>query len=334
MMQNKLQRPIFIGGTGRSGTTILKTVLQQHSDIVTIPNELRITIDPDGILDLLVALTDRWTVNRADVAIRRFDRLISTCLKEPLITQVLMGLKRRKLWPLTTGGYYGTLSCFGDDYVRSRTNILMEELISYQSKAELINTPSYRFRPTVYEAGPFEKGKLVELLQRYVNDLYNNLPVKTGASCWLDDTPHNILHAVELSQLFKDMKLIHVYRDPRDVVSSYMTKKWGGDNWEQSARRVAAIYRQWHLIRRGLSSEQFIEISLEDLSGNQKPTLQKVCDHIGIDFEDRLLDIKLDKTNSGRWQQEIPSTVLGVVNGHLSPYLSEYNFVRGRPIKA
>ena len=58
-MQDEFLKPIFIGGTGRSGTTILKKVLQQHSNIVTIPNELRIIIDPDGILDLFNALTER-----------------------------------------------------------------------------------------------------------------------------------------------------------------------------------------------------------------------------------------------------------------------------------
>ena len=121
-MQDELLKPIFIGGTGRSGTTILKKVLQQHSNIVTIPNELRIIIDPDGILDLFSALTERWSVNRADVAIHRFDSLISKCLKGPFIPRIVTRLERYKLWPLTTQGYYRILSGFGDDYVRSRTD--------------------------------------------------------------------------------------------------------------------------------------------------------------------------------------------------------------------
>ena len=43
--------PIFIGGTGRSGTTILKRVLLQHSAIVGFSGELRLLIDPGGALD-------------------------------------------------------------------------------------------------------------------------------------------------------------------------------------------------------------------------------------------------------------------------------------------
>ena len=322
-MQDELLKPIFIGGTGRSGTTILKKVLQQHSSIVTIPNELRIIIDPDGILDLFGALTERWSVNRADVATHRFDRLISNCLKEPFIPRIVGRLKRYKLWPLTTQGYYRILSGFGDDYVRSRTDMLLDELISHQSSAQMIQTPPYQLRPTVYESGPFEKEELAELLRCYLNDLYSNLPAKKGATYWLDDTPFNILHAVELAELFKDMRLIHIYRDPRDVVSSYITKSWGGDDWEQVAMRVAGIYKQWHRLRTRLSNKQYIEVSLEDLSANPKGMLQKICAHIGIDFEEKLLDVKLDKTNSGRWIKEIPSTALDTVQSHLDPFISE-----------
>ena len=323
-MQDELLKPIFIGGAGRSGTTILKKVLQQHSNIVTIPNELRIIIDPDGILDLFSALTERWSVNRADLAIHRFDSLISNCLKEPFIPRIVRRLTRYKLWPLTTQGYCRILSGFGDDYVRSRTDMLMDELISHQSSAQMIQTPPYQLRPTVYESGPFVKEDLVELLRCYINDLYCNLPGKKGATYWLDDTPLNILHAEELTVLFKDMRLIHIYRDPRDVVSSYITQSWGGDDWEQVAMRVAGIYKQWHWIRTKLSSKQFIEVSLEELSANPKRMLQNICDHIGIDFEEGLLNIKLDKTNSGRWKKEIPPTALDTVNRHLDPFLGEY----------
>jgi hypothetical protein len=322
-MKRELLKAIFIGGTGRSGTSILKTVLQQHSKIVTIPNELRIIIDPDGILDLLSALTERWSVNRADVAIDRFDRLISKCCKASFVLHIIRRLESHKNWLLTKQGYYRVLSGFGDKYVRSRTEKLMRELIFRRSKSQLIHSPSLQLRPTIYEAGPFDREELIELLQIYINDLYSNV-ANSGETCWLDDTPLNILHATELSELFKDMKLIHIYRDPLDVVSSYFTKIWGGDEWKTTARRVAGIYGQWHRVCRRLSSKQFIEISLEKLSANPKANLQRICDHIGVEFEERLLDIKLKKTNSGRWKQDIPPTVLETIRNYLDPFLSEY----------
>lgn len=324
-MKNELLKPIFIGGTGRCGTTILKKVIQQHSKIVALPSELRIIIDPDGILDLTRALTELWSTNRADAAIVRFRNLISKSCKGNLINRMARRLERKSFWPLTIQGYYGIISFFGDDYVRSRTEILMQELIYHQTNGTFIHTPPFtlKSRATTYESGPFDKDELFRIIQNYVNDLYSSVAQK-NTTCWLDDTPLNILHAIELAKLFKNMKLIHIYRDPRDVVSSYFSKIWGGDQLEMTARRVAGIYRQWQQVKTGLSSEQFIEISLEELSARPKSTLHRICDHIGLDFEEGLLDIKLDKTNSGRWKKDIPSTELETVLGQLDPFLSVY----------
>src|SRR4030067_2993000 len=68
--------PILIGGTGRSGTTILKRVLSNHSAVVALPMELRVIVDPGGALDLISALSNRWSPYNADAAIHRFRTLM------------------------------------------------------------------------------------------------------------------------------------------------------------------------------------------------------------------------------------------------------------------
>lgn len=44
--------PFFVGGTGRSGTTRLTTVLDQHPAVYALPDETRFLIDPGGLEDL------------------------------------------------------------------------------------------------------------------------------------------------------------------------------------------------------------------------------------------------------------------------------------------
>ncbi len=52
-MTKRSKPPIFIGGTGRSGTTILGRLLGSHSAVSLIPIETRFLVDGRGLLDLV-----------------------------------------------------------------------------------------------------------------------------------------------------------------------------------------------------------------------------------------------------------------------------------------
>jgi cytidylate kinase len=45
--------PIFVGGTGRSGTTIVARLLAEQPGYMLIPIELRVHAAPGGLSDLL-----------------------------------------------------------------------------------------------------------------------------------------------------------------------------------------------------------------------------------------------------------------------------------------
>jgi len=75
---------IFIGGTGRSGTGILHKALGCHEAIFALtPGEMRFLIDPDGLIDLIDALTVRYSPVQAREALFRFERLMNVYLTVP-----------------------------------------------------------------------------------------------------------------------------------------------------------------------------------------------------------------------------------------------------------
>jgi len=69
-------KSIFIGGTGSSGTTILRKIISRHSKLYAFPFETRFLIDPDGIVDLYNGLLYGWAPYMIDKKIKRFRNLI------------------------------------------------------------------------------------------------------------------------------------------------------------------------------------------------------------------------------------------------------------------
>jgi hypothetical protein len=57
-MSKSSKLPVFVGGTGRSGTTIVARVLGSHPEAHTIPIEVRFLVDPFGLCDLVLGETD------------------------------------------------------------------------------------------------------------------------------------------------------------------------------------------------------------------------------------------------------------------------------------
>lgn len=67
---------IFIGGTVRSGTTVLAKILGMHPDVFVFPGEVRFITDPDGIISLNNGLVHNWSYFQADLAMERFLKLM------------------------------------------------------------------------------------------------------------------------------------------------------------------------------------------------------------------------------------------------------------------
>jgi hypothetical protein len=69
--------PIFVAGTGRSGTSRIADVLGEHPQIHRIPMETRFLIDPGGLRDLADALTGRYDPIVGEDALRRLSDFLT-----------------------------------------------------------------------------------------------------------------------------------------------------------------------------------------------------------------------------------------------------------------
>lgn len=311
--------PVFIGGTGRSGTTVLRQILAQHSCIAAMPYELRLIVDPGGVLDLISALSERWSPYSADIAIHQFRRLLLSCASRTRCSRVLarvlssMGVTPR---PYTKMGL-GEL--IGQEYYRNRLDTLLRTITHHVTHGRWMGSPAFQVQPKIYEAGPFQRQEIAPLLAEFIHDLYRALPGKSNKTYWVEDSPYNIVYAYELWTVFPHMRFIHIYRDPLDVLASYRTTAWGGEHVEAIARRLAGILQRWFAIRECLPQESFTEIALEELAEKSRSHLTRICHFIGVEYEHALEEIPLNKVNAGRWRQDLTKAELRLIFPILEP---------------
>ena len=105
---------------------------------------------------------------------------------------------------------------------------------------------------------------------------------------WGDKTPENIFLLDLIRQLWPDVKIIHIVRDPRSTVLS-MNKSWG-----RSFVRGASLWRDAVISASTtsdiMSPELFYKLRYEDLTDNPVRELSAIAEWLDVDFDPTLLD--------------------------------------------
>jgi hypothetical protein len=120
--------------------------------------------------------------------------------------------------------------------------------------------------------GPRTYAALLDTLMRDFAD-------RNGKARWCEKTPTQ--PASWVFALFPDAQVVHIVRDPRDVVASSLEVPWTGIG----TRRIAAAWRRFTLdnVRVGLEvgPSRFLQIRYEDLARDFETTLSLVCAFLG-----------------------------------------------------
>ena len=318
--------PILIGGTGRCGTTILKKILASHSKISSIPKELRVVVDPDGVLDVINVLSYRWDPYSGDKAIHRFKMVLDSCGSTNL---VLIAFSKFCQKIGMSPPFYGSLGIgkwFGYNFYRSRSERLIKDITCHISNGWWLGSEPFQVPSKIYETGPYPHANIGKILRTFIEDLYVNLPDSKNCTHWLDDTPYNLLKARELFELFPDMKLIHIYRDPRDVIASTKAFHWGGDDIAAIAYRIASIHEQWSIIKKGLPDFVYKEVKMEDLIRDTNNQLESICSFMDLKLEPQLFKTPLNKGNIERWKNDLTKPDIEKVHLHLKSIIDKLGY--------
>lgn len=324
-------RTLFIGGTGRSGTTIFKRILQAHSDVAGIP-EYRITLDPGGLLDFYTTFKHDWTPFLYDQRLRLLkETLLKAAHSNPLAPYYRYAVKKSGLAfnrKAKLEAQYTTIGLqkYNPKY-REQVDHLIEDLTDFSYQASWTGL-EFGDHPVLRFAEPPYPKQVAARLGDFYNEVVAEICKNQQSHYFVDDNTWNTLYFDSILELLPEAKLVHIYRDPRDVVASYMQQIWAPSEPIKAARFYAGIMRQWWKKRDDLPKDSFYELSLEQLVEAPDETIKNICEFWQLPFEETLLSVDLSRSNTNRWRRDIPEDKFGRVTEILEPFIETLGYAK------
>jgi hypothetical protein len=240
---------IFIGGLGRSGTTITLNALYNHHQVLAFPVETKFLVEEDGFAALITALTTEFSVAGSASAIERFENLMRnlvTGLADSKFTQ------QHEL-PISLFNHYG----------------------------EAVD----EFMPLVMTKYFFESpAPLLAATRTFVNTTFDNAARAHGYDIWAEKTPSNIWRIDFLRSLWPDCHIVHCVRDPRDILLSFIQREWLPSNMLNALTIFESIVTALLMVRRRHKAEpNWTELRLEELVADTPATMDCLARSVGIE---------------------------------------------------
>lgn len=284
--------PVFVGGTGRSGTTVMGDLLGNHPDVRTsTPIEIKFLSNRSGLLDVVFGRDESSNRAKEPVSIFHYRTYRKRKQREnEKLAIILAEFEEQvwnKWWDIDAPPPHGRGLTSGI----SRPNL--EKLMSALRRDLKINR--------IWAARKFMK-RFIALQDEAGSEKY-----------WVETTPMNIPTADKLLKLFPNALFITMVRDPRDVIASLLTKNWGPTTPMEGLTWIEKRLTDGHTALKAVPAKQKITIALEDLAiDNREETYRKLTSFLGISdapqmrkfFEEELTP---ENATSGRWKKEISS---------------------------
>jgi len=309
MDENSINNKVcMIGGSGRSGTTILKVIFSKHPDTVQVP-EYRFPIDPDGLVDYYTSFESGWSPYLVDTRLKRLELLLRDIgqHKRPARAIAFLfnryGLERyflRCLVPRYAGIAFER-QC--PDYF-THVDRLIRTLEEFSYTGQWNGSELFS-RRKIHFSSRKSRRELANILGGFWRNVIRSTCAYQGKGIFVEDNTWSILWFDKILDLLPEARLVHVVRDPRDIVASYTKMRWAPDNPLQAARWYKGVITEWFSVKDRLDSNQYIEIRLEDLVEQPVEILKRVCAFWEVPWNDCLLDSDLSKSHSGRWKTDL-----------------------------
>jgi hypothetical protein len=281
-------KPVFVGGTGRSGTTVVGDLLGQHEHIRTsVPIEIKFLANKSGLLQLVFGReTPDVHKNIAFFNLRaRRRRWMSKREKFKKIQSEFLDRIWNDWWDIDAPPPHGRG---------------LQSGISEKELEKLLATLVSELR--------FNR---VWAARRFMRNFISSQDAHKGQKYWVETTPLNIAQAERILKIFPNALFINMVRDPRDVIASLLTKNWGPTTALEGIEWIEKRLIDAHHALRTIPAHQKITIGLEDLAINtREQSYQLLLTFLGLKDDPAMRaffesELTPQAATSGRWKSEI-----------------------------
>lgn len=147
-----------------------------------------------------------------------------------------------------------------------------------------------------------ELSKKEQTLANIIDLIYREYATKFNLSAlrWGDKTPKNSEFLEHICEVFPDAQYIHLIRDPRAVLSSYINAALKDNNLITDRQKIVKFWLNCHKHIENCKSivgeDKFVGLHYENLLNNPEEELKRVTGFLGIEFSSEMLSFWQSKS--------------------------------------
>jgi len=264
-----IENPIFIVGAPRSGTTLLRNILNRHPSLA-ICGETQF---------------NHWIYRRR----RAFGDLSQLVHRKPIVEAYLATMCVQRL--------HADLSILRDK--------LLRDAVSYRTFFAVI-------------------------LEWYAES--------EGRTRCGEKTPQHAVLAETFCEWFPGATILHLVRDPRDVVASMLLKSWG---FRSAVKNAQAWLRLNQAALRSRHRPEYLLVKYEELVHQPEHELKRICTFLGEDYFPSMLEPeptaeqtdpprlsrqRITRQRVGRWREQLTKDQVAQAEWVTKPLLESFGY--------
>jgi len=155
-----------------------------------------------------------------------------------------------------------------------------------------------------------------------------------------EKTPQHAFETEHLRRMYPDARLLHLVRDPRDVVASLQRMPW-------ASQRPGVNARLWRscvaAAERAAAGAGFLRVSYESLVESPAQEVERICEFLGEAFDPAMLEASggradrwwfqraqepVRRDRRERWREELREEQVAAVESIAGPWMDTLGYAR------